>query len=111
MPLVENIWIFLIFMLIVSYGVSISRGLLISKVTQSVKPNQVGKINGYTTTMDSIAQVCGPIIGSAFFSLYIPIWWGVLMGILATIAFFMVFKKVKTLRDQQEKFQKGAPKA
>jgi DHA1 family tetracycline resistance protein-like MFS transporter len=105
--LVENLWLFLIFMLFVSYGVSISRGLLISKITQTVKPNQVGKINGYTTTMDSLAQVFGPIIGSAIIGFSLPLWWGVLMGSVATIAFIMVFKKVKTLRDQQQKFQKG----
>lgn len=102
---VNNLWIFLIFMLLISYGVSISRGLLISKVTQSVKPNQIGKINGYTTTMDSLAQVFAPIIGSAIISFSLPLWWGVLMGSIATIAFIMVFKKVKTLRDKQEQFQ------
>ncbi|MFO8018167.1 MAG: MFS transporter [Promethearchaeia archaeon] len=109
--LVDNIWIFLIFMLLISYGVSCSRGLLTSKLTQSVKPDQVGKINGYTTTMDSLARVFGPIIGSAIFSFSLPFWWGVLMGVIATVAFVMVFKKVKVFRKQQERFQQEKSKA
>ena len=85
---------FLILMLFVSYGISCSRGLLISKVTQSVKPNEMGKINGYTTTLDSTAQIAGPIIGTLILSFYEPHWLGIVMSLIALVAFLMVFKKI-----------------
>ncbi|MFX0073111.1 MAG: MFS transporter, partial [Candidatus Hermodarchaeota archaeon] len=91
---IRDILTFLILMLIVSYGVSCSRGLLISKVTQSVKPNEMGKINGYTTTLDSSAQIAGPIVGTLILSFYEPHWLGIVMSLIALVAFLMVFKKI-----------------
>ncbi len=91
---VHDILGFTILMLLVSYGISCSRGLLISKITQTVSPKEMGKINGYTTTLDSLAQIFGPIIGSFILTVSEPYWWGVLMGVLALIAFLMVFKKI-----------------
>lgn len=104
---VRDIWTFLILMLIISYGVSCSRGLLISKVTQSVEPNEVGKINGYTTTLDSLAQIAGPIIGTLILTLYDPAWLGVCMGLLAVVAFFMAFKKIIPLHLKKKPLEKG----
>ncbi|MHA1689893.1 MAG: MFS transporter [Promethearchaeota archaeon] len=91
---VHNIYGFVVLMLLMSYGISCSRGLLISKITQTVSPKEMGKINGYTTTLDSLAQIFGPIIGSFILTVSKPYWWGVLMGVLALIAFLMVFKKI-----------------
>ncbi|MHA1488446.1 MAG: MFS transporter [Promethearchaeota archaeon] len=91
---VQDIWTFLVLMLFVSYGVSCSRGLLISKTTQSVKPSEMGKINGYTTAIDSIAQILGPIVGTFILTLYEPLWLGIIMGLFALIAFLMIFKQV-----------------
>ena len=91
---VQDIWTFLVLMLFVSYGVSCSRGLLMSKITQSVKPSEMGKINGYTTAIDSIAQIFGPIVGTFILTLYEPLWLGIIMGFFALIAFLMVFKQV-----------------
>ena len=38
-------WIFIILMVLVSYGVPCSRGLMTSKITQTVSPKEKGKIN------------------------------------------------------------------
>lgn len=94
---IRDVIAFLILMLFVSYGVSCSRGLLISKVTQSVKPNEMGKINGYTTTLDSTAQIVGPIIGTLILSFYQAYWLGIVMSLIALVAFLMVFKKITPL--------------
>ncbi|MBD3256155.1 MAG: MFS transporter [Candidatus Lokiarchaeota archaeon] len=98
---VRDVISLLILMLIVSYGVSISRGLLISRITQVVRPNEMGKINGYTTTLDSLAQIAGPIAGTFILSAYNPVLLGFGMGLLALVAFFMVFKKIVPLHDKQ----------
>ena len=89
-------------MMFISYGVSCSRGLLISKITQSVKPNEIGKVNGYTTTLDAIAQITGPIVGTLILSLYEPYWLGVTMGLLGLVAFIMIFKKITPLHLKEQ---------
>jgi len=93
---------FIILMLFVSYGVACSRGLLISKITQTVKPNEMGKINGYTTTIDSLAQIAGPITGAFILTLYDPSYLGITLGLTAVVAFIMFFKKIVPLHLKQE---------
>jgi len=100
--LVRDVIGFLILMLFVSYGVACSRGLLISKITQTVKPNEMGKINGYTTTLDSLAQIAGPITGAFILTMYDPSWLGVSLGLIALIAFVMIFKKIVPVSLKQE---------
>ncbi|MHA1336589.1 MAG: MFS transporter [Promethearchaeota archaeon] len=91
---VRNVIEFLILAIFISYGVSCSRGLLISKVTQSVSPKEVGKINGYTTTLDSLAQISGPIIGTLILSILEYYWYGIILSLLSLVAFLMIFKKI-----------------
>ena len=102
---VTNIWEMILLMLIVSYGVSCCRGLLISGVTQSVRPNEMGKVNGYITTLDSVAQIIGPIIGTLILSLYDPVWFGVTMSLIALGAFIMVFKHIIPLHLKDNGFE------
>lgn len=101
--------IFLIILLIfISYGVSCSRGLLISKTTQTVTPNHMGKINGYTTTLDSIAQIVGPIIGTFILTGFDPIFFGVVIGSVGLGAMLMDFNKIIPLM-QRQKFDELKP--
>ena len=92
--MVQDIVGFIILMMVISYGVSCSRGILISKITQTVSPKEMGKINGYTTTLDSLAQIFGPIVGTLIISTMEAYWWGVLMSSIALVAFLMVFRKL-----------------
>jgi len=89
-------WIFIVLMVFASYGVSCARGLMMGKVTETVSPKEIGKINGYTSTLDSLAQIFGPILGTFLLSppLLSPFLYGSIMGILAFVAFMMVFKKI-----------------
>ena len=107
--LVRDVIMLLILILFVSYGVSCSRGLLISKITQTVTPKEQGKINGITTTLDSLAMIGGPIIGALMLTLYAPHWWGIVMGLIALVAFLMVFKKIVPLHLKQQAFGNESP--
>jgi len=91
---VKDIITFVVLIVVISYGVSCSRGLLMSKITLTVSPKEMGKINGYTTTLDSIAQILGPIIGTLILTVLNEIWWGAFMSLLSLVAFFMIFKKI-----------------
>jgi DHA1 family tetracycline resistance protein-like MFS transporter len=95
-------WIFIILMILVSYGVSCSRGILISRVTQSVTPREIGKINGYTTTLDSLAQIIGPIMGTFLLERYNPALFGIFMYILALGAFLMNFRVIVPLMQKKQ---------
>ncbi|MBY8981731.1 MAG: MFS transporter [Candidatus Lokiarchaeota archaeon] len=95
-----EVWIFIILMVIVSYGVSCSRGPLIGKITKSVTQKEMGIINGYTTTLDSIAQSIGPTLAT-FLYLINPLWYGVVMAILASGAFMMEFKIIIPLMEKK----------
>jgi len=105
---ITNLIEFIILMVLISYGVSCSRGLLISKITQSVSPKEMGKINGYTTTIDSMAQIIGPIIGTLIISTMESYWLGIFLSIIALGAFLMIFKettpyfiKMQNLKDKK----------
>ncbi|MFX1324986.1 MAG: MFS transporter [Promethearchaeota archaeon] len=95
-------WIFIILMILASYGVSCSRGILISRVTQSVTPKEIGKINGYTTTLDSLAQIIGPILGTFFLQNFDHALFGTFMAILALGAFLMDFKVIRPLMQKKQ---------
>ncbi len=95
-------WIFIILMIFASYGVSCSRGILMSRVTQSVTPKEIGKINGYTTTLDSLAQIIGPIFGTFLLERFNPVFFGSFMAILALGAFLMDFKVIIPLMQKKQ---------
>ncbi len=95
-------WIFIILIVFVSYGVSCSRGILISKTTQSVSPKDMGRINGYTTTLDSLAQIVGPLLGTLILTYYDPMLFGIITGVTAFVAFIMTFKKIVPLMQKKQ---------
>jgi len=100
----SEIWVFIVLMVFASYGVSCSRGILISEVTQTVTPKEMGKINGYTTTLDSLAQIVGALLGTFLLENFDPFLYGFAMGILALGAFIMTFKNIVPLM-QKEQFK------
>ncbi len=102
---VRDVFGFTILMILISYGVSCSRGLLMSKITQSVSPKEMGKINGYTTTLDSMAQIFGPIVGTFILTLNEPNWLGIVMSLIALVSFLMVFKEITPLMVKMQKME------
>jgi MFS family permease len=98
----REIWIFIVLMVAVSYGVSCARGLMMSKVTETVSPKEIGKINGFTTTLDSLAHIFGPILGTFLIQEFDPYLFGLLMGLLASIALAMSFKNIIVYREKAQ---------
>lgn len=102
---VTDVITFIILMIFVSYGVSCSRGLIISKITQTVSPKEMGKINGYSTTLDSLAQIFGPIMGTFLLDTTDAYWWGILMSMLSLAAFLMVFRNIIPYMEKMKQSQ------
>ncbi len=92
---VENVVGFVILILFFSFGASCARGPLISKVTLSVTPREMGKINGVTSALDSLAAIVGPLIAGFLIGLYGPWWLALFMAIVAVVTFFMNLKKIE----------------
>ena len=95
-----ELWIFIIIMVFASYGVSCARGIMMSKITRTVTHKERGKINGMTSTMDSIGQVIGPLLGTFLIQEFPLYWYGIVMGLLAFVAFVMVFKKITPMQSK-----------
>ncbi len=83
-----------------SFAASSVRGNLLSVISQSVSPKIQGKINSYTTSLDSIAQIIGPLIGGIIFDLSVAnlmgsYWWGIIMSFIGSFALIMFYNKFR----------------
>ncbi len=87
--------------ILISFAAASVRGNMLSLISQSVSPKIQGRINSYTTSLDSVAQIIGPIIGGVIFDLSVvniidPYWWGVLMSIFGGIALILFCNKFRS---------------
>ncbi|TXT67122.1 MAG: membrane protein of unknown function [Promethearchaeota archaeon] len=93
--------VIIIISIFLSFAASSVRGNMLSVISQSVSPKIQGRINSYTTSLDSIAQIVGPIIGGIIFDLSVenviePYWWGITMGIIGLVALVMFINKFRS---------------
>ncbi|MFX1573365.1 MAG: MFS transporter, partial [Promethearchaeota archaeon] len=90
-----NVIMFLILILFISFAASLTRGPLNSKISQSVTPREQGKINGYSSGLDSFAQIIGPLTGTFILGFYPAFFLSFVLGSVALIPFLMSFKKIE----------------
>lgn len=77
----------------VSFGASCSRGILNSFLSRSVKPWEQGTAMGLSASLDSFAQITGPLVGG-FVLDSLPLWvYGNIAGIFAVGAFVMALRR------------------
>ncbi len=87
--------IFILFMFI-SFAASLTRGPMNSKISQTVSPQEQGKINGISSALDSIAQIIGPLLGPFILDTLPPYWLGIVVAIIAFPALVISFQKIFT---------------
>ena len=90
-----NAIMFFILLMIVSFSASLTRGPLNSKISQTVSPKIQGKINGYGSSLDSFAQIMGPLIGTFILQFFMPYWLGIVIAAIAFPPFLMAFQKIE----------------
>jgi len=90
-----NIFMFFILIMIISFAASLTRGPLNSKISQSVSPMEQGKINGYSSGLDSFAQILGPLLGTFMLNFFAPYFLSFLISSVALVPFLMGFKAIK----------------
>ena len=98
-----NHWIqAFILLLFASFAASCTRGILNSKISQSVPPKYQGKINGYSSSLDSLAQFIGPIFGGFLLWIFEPYWLGIFICLISLLPLMMVFNKITFNRHNNE---------
>ncbi|MGM0469338.1 MAG: MFS transporter [Promethearchaeati archaeon] len=103
--LFEDPIIVMILLIVVSFAASSVRGNLLSVISKSASVKIQGRINSYTTSLDSVAQIIGPIVGGAIFELTVQglthqYWWSVIMTVNGAIALIMFYLKYKINRNK-----------
>ncbi len=90
-----NLWMFFSLIMIISFAASLTRGPLNSKISQSVSPMEQGKINGYSSGLDSFAQIIGPLLGTLMLNFFAPYFLSFLISSVALVPFLMGFKTIQ----------------
>jgi MFS transporter, DHA1 family, tetracycline resistance protein len=77
---------------LVSFGAACSRGILNSFLSRAVKPWEQGTAMGLSTSLDSFAQIIGPLIGGIVLG-SMPLWvYGGITALFAAGAFSMAWR-------------------
>lgn len=76
----------------VSFAAGCTRGILNSFISLSVSPLEQGRAMGLSASLDSLAQIAGPIVGGAVLDA-LPLWvYGGLASTFAFVAFVMALR-------------------
>ena len=89
-----NVFSLFLLMMLISFSASLTRGPMNSKISQTVSPQEQGKINGLSSALDSIAQIIGPLLGPFILDTLPPYWLGIVVAIIAFPALVMSFQKI-----------------
>ena len=90
-----NLVMFFALIMVISFAASLTRGPLSSKISQSVSPMEQGKINGYSSGLDSFAQIIGPLLGTFMLNFFMPFYLSFLISSVALVPFLMGFKTIQ----------------
>jgi DHA1 family tetracycline resistance protein-like MFS transporter len=86
----------------VSFAAACSRGILTGFLSRAVKPWEQGRAMGVSASLDSFAQIVGPLVGG-FILGSLPLWvYGSLASALALGAFLMAFKRFEFQHERQQ---------
>lgn len=91
----------IIIFLCFSFAASAARGILTGFLSRAVHPMDLGKVMGYNTSLDSLAQIMGPLISGFVLQSWNLIFYGFISGILSIAAFSMIFFKFEFKYEQK----------
>ncbi len=89
-------------MLLLSFAASSVRGILNSYLSRTVRPKQQGLAMGIGSSIDSAAQIIGPLLSGFILVSFNLNYYGFISGILSIIAFLIVFIKIKFVFEKSE---------
>jgi DHA1 family tetracycline resistance protein-like MFS transporter len=81
--------------LFTSFGGGVLRPVLLSEITGEVNPKERGRAIGVTQSIQSVAQIVGPLLGTALIGSAHLVVWALLPALLNALGFFLVAQRIK----------------
>jgi len=93
----------------VSFAAACTRGILTGFLSRAVKPWEQGRAMGLSASLDSFAQITGPLVGG-FILDSLPLWmYGGLASVFALGAFLMAFRRFEFHHEKRCLASKSPP--
>jgi DHA1 family tetracycline resistance protein-like MFS transporter len=80
--------------MVISFSIALTKGILIGLTSRVSTPRQQGKVMGLTSSLDSVSQMVGPLIGSYMLSVALPWAYAVTLLVLILVPFVMQFRVI-----------------
>jgi len=84
-----QVWEFFGISVLLSFATSCSADVIVGVISKSVKKNELGRMLGLNSAMESISLVVGPVIGNTLISSSFTAGYGLLFAILSLFALFV----------------------
>ena len=97
LSLLNNSWLLLLVFTLFAFGGSFVRPVLTADISRSVSRQEQGAILGVSSSLQSISQVLGPILGGFLLTNFTPNSLGYASAIILSIAIFLVLKNQKSV--------------
>ncbi|MBN1640611.1 MAG: MFS transporter [Anaerolineae bacterium] len=86
----------------VSFAAACTRGILTGFLSRSVRPWEQGQAMGLSASLDSLAQIIGPLAGGYLLGAQ-PLWtYGALAAACAAVALAMAFRQIEFDQERQD---------
>ncbi len=89
-----------------SFAASCTRGPLSGFQSRAVSKREQGKMMGYSSSVENISNIFGPIIGVFILTSFASGWFGAALAVIAAVPFSMSFHKLELLQDREEPTKK-----
>jgi DHA1 family tetracycline resistance protein-like MFS transporter len=89
-----------------SFAASCTRGPLSGFQSRAVSKRDQGKMMGYSTSVENVSNIFGPIFGGFLLSTYASGWYGAALAMIAAIPFTMGFRKLDLMQDREASTKK-----
>ena len=90
-----NLPIFIIAMALFSVGSGLSRPVLVGNISKQISPNEQGSIMGVTSSLGSISQIIGPLVGGFMINYFFPGSLGIAVAVVASFGLLLTIKDTK----------------
>ncbi|MBD3202919.1 MFS transporter [Candidatus Woesearchaeota archaeon] len=89
----DNVVLFYITMTLFAAGSGLAMPLLAGEISRQVDEDEQGAISGIRSSLRSMSQIIGPLIGNAMINFFYPGSLGIAAGIVIFIALFLMIKE------------------
>ncbi len=89
----NQIWLFIVAMTLFAVGSGLAMPLISGEISRQVSEKEQGSINGVRTSLRSMSQIIGPLIGNSMIAFFYPGSLGIASAIVIFIALILMIKE------------------